>query len=151
MVNMPAAVRGTSAGELRSGGNASVAVRVIAVVKPTSAAQTRSQRGMREDQAEERRQAEPARTAGTARRGRCSRLASNSRTIGATICAPLSQASAGAKQVRLALAGKIVAEKGVGAEERTVVAAEGEAEQPDQRDPSNPATTVPPILLPIAA
>ena len=39
MVNMPAAVRGTSAGALNSGGSARVAVKVIAVVKPTIAAE----------------------------------------------------------------------------------------------------------------
>ena len=57
MVNMPAEVRGRSAGELRSGGKASVAVSVIAVVKPTNAAQTEiTAVGMSEDQAEECRQ-----------------------------------------------------------------------------------------------
>ena len=39
MVNMPAAVRGTSAGALSSGGSASVAIKVIAVVKPIEAEQ----------------------------------------------------------------------------------------------------------------
>src|SRR5580704_8152501 len=73
MVNMPAAVRGTSAGALKSGGKANVAIKVIAVVTPIEAEQTmiHSVDGMNISPRKE------------------------TNRIGVTICAPLSQAKAG--------------------------------------------------------
>src|ERR1700730_767412 len=95
MVNMPAAVRGTSAGALRSGGSASVAINVIAVVKPTDAEQTmiHSVDGMNISPRKETNRIGPKIKNGHA--CRCIRSAIVSKMIGVTICAPLSQAKAG--------------------------------------------------------
>src|SRR3984893_5753838 len=95
MVNMPAAVRGTSAGALKSGGSASVAIKVIAVVKPTDAEQMmiHSVDGMNISPRNDTSRIGPKIRNGHA--FRCMRFAIVSKMIGVTICAPLSQASAG--------------------------------------------------------
>ena len=88
-------VRGTSAGELRSGGNASVAVSVIAVVNPTKAAAKRMQSGRNaEDQPEKCR--EQYRPEDQKRpRAPLQAIGQQEQDDGATICAPLSQARRG--------------------------------------------------------
>src|SRR6202030_715957 len=95
MVNMPAAVRGTSAGALSNGGSASVAIKVIAVVKPIDAEQTmiHSVDGMNISPRNDTSRIGPKIRNGHALR--CMRVAIVSKMIGVTICAPLSQASAG--------------------------------------------------------
>src|SRR5580658_5115811 len=92
---MPAAVRGTSAGALKSGGSASVAISVIAVVKPIDAEQTMSHSvdGMNISPRNDTSRIGPKIKNGQA--CRCIRFAISSKMIGVTICAPLSQASAG--------------------------------------------------------
>src|ERR1700741_2160697 len=95
MVNMPAAVRGTSAGALNSGGSAKVAIKVIAVVEPIEAEQMmiHSVDGMNISPRND-----PSRIGPKIRNGHaflCMRFAIVSKMIGVTICAPLSQARAG--------------------------------------------------------
>src|SRR5580692_8457011 len=93
MVNMPAAVRGTSAGALKSGGKANVAIKVIAVVTPIEAEQTmiHSVDGTNISPRKETNRIGPKIRNGHA--CRCTRSAIVSKMIGVTICAPLSQAS----------------------------------------------------------
>src|SRR5579862_466054 len=95
MVNMPAAVRDTSAGALKSGGNASVAIKVIAVVTKIEAEQTKihSVDGMNINPKKETNRIGPKIRNGHA--CRCMRFAIVSKMTGVTICAPLSQAKAG--------------------------------------------------------
>src|SRR3984885_15635315 len=95
MVNMPAAVPDTSAAAFKSGGSASVAISVIAVVKPIEAEQMmiHSVDGMNISPRKETNRIGPKIRNGHALR--CMRFAIVSKMIGVTICAPLSQASAG--------------------------------------------------------
>src|SRR5580692_11313073 len=95
MVNMPAAVRDTSAGALKSGGKANVAIKVIAVVTPIEAEQTMIHNvdGMNISPRKETNRIGPKIRNGHA--CRCMRSAMVSRMIGVTIWAPLSQANAG--------------------------------------------------------
>src|SRR5580698_1468168 len=95
MVNMPAAVRDTSAGVLNNGGSASVAIKVIAVVTPIDAEHTISHNvdGMNISPRNDTNRIGPKIRNGQA--WRCMRFAIVSKMIGVTICAPLSQAKAG--------------------------------------------------------
>ncbi len=92
---MPAAVASTSPGALRNAGNASVAVSVIAVVKPTKAAQTMTPRadGSKIIPIQAASSSGPNIKNGQARR--CSRSAITIRMMSATSCEPLSQPKAG--------------------------------------------------------
>src|ERR1700721_3268887 len=92
---MPAAGRGTAAGALSNGGSAKVAIKVIAVVKPIDAEQMmiHSVDGMNISPRNDTSRIGPKIRNGHALR--CMRFAIVSKMIGVTICAPLSQASAG--------------------------------------------------------
>src|SRR5580698_3669679 len=98
---MPAAVRGKSAGLLSSGGKASAAISVIAVVKPTAAEQKMIAAfdGRNISPRNEANSSGPKIRNGQARRAIRSAMASNKN--GVTICAPLSQPSAGPSRCAL--------------------------------------------------
>src|ERR1700731_3489610 len=101
MVNMPAAVRGTSADAANTGGSAKIAISVIAVVKPIDAEQTmiHSVDGMNISPRNDASRMGPKIRNGHA--CRCMRFAIRSKMIGVTIWAPLSQAKAGPSSSRL--------------------------------------------------